>query len=120
MRKYEGVEIGSRLRARREQVEMTTEVIAGIIDLNADGLEEIVSGRRGLLQSENDGLMSILCVGAEYLDGRQAIEELVSADGVEAQEMIANIVVAYWKLPNHLARKVAFVEVMDFLGGVVP
>lgn len=114
----EAFDLGARLRARRLQMQMTAEEVAGIIDLDGTGLVEIEAGRRGLSQSDHDGLMTYLCVSEDYLSGSQTLEELVGKDETEAAEMLANIVAAYWKLPNHLARKVAYAEAIDFLNGM--
>lgn len=113
-------EMGARLYARRKQMGMAADEVGGIIDLDAESVEAIEAGQRDISRSDLDGLLSYLCVTEEFLNGRQSLESVVAADQDEAGDMLAEMVAAFTKLPNQLARRVAFTELIDFLNGMAP
>ncbi|MDR3708126.1 MAG: helix-turn-helix transcriptional regulator [Capsulimonadaceae bacterium] len=108
-------EFGQRLRSRREQMGMTTEEVGGIIDATADDLEAIEGGQREISTGDLRGLCSYLCVGDDYLSGKQSLNELEEADKQEAEGMISSVVEAFRGLPNHVTRGVAYREIIDLL-----
>ncbi|HEY3331961.1 MAG TPA: helix-turn-helix transcriptional regulator [Capsulimonadaceae bacterium] len=109
------IDLAARLRARREQMGVTCDEVAAVVDLEASGIEAIETGERGLTAAELRGVASYLCVEEAYLAGEQSLNELVASDQANIDGMIASIVQAFRALPNIMTQRVAYDQMKELL-----
>ena len=107
--------IGERIRARREQMHISQEDLAGVIDLDAQDIEQVENGARELPDAELGAIATYLCASDAYLAGDQDLNDLVESDQAETDQMISWIATAFRGLPNQMERHAAYTEIKDLL-----
>lgn len=106
---------GARIRARREQMNISVDDLAQFVDINVDTVSAIEEGKQQASEVELTAISQFLIVNDDYLTGNISLADVVEADNAATDVMVAWIAERFRRLPNQTVRQVVYAEIKEII-----
>jgi len=108
-------EVGTRIKARREQMGWRIDQLCSSLDQSASHVEAIENGTVTPTEQERNTIANFLSVPIEYLVGSIELAEVIAVDERDTERMAAWISERFRALSNQSIRRVVFEQIKEII-----